>query len=138
MHKLNMYKFSWLILVVMLSGCSVGMALSGKNDPDLSVIRVGATRGEIELQLGPPIEIQVADGYKNEIYAYELGNQPSGSRAFAHGALSFLTLGLWEVVGTPLEAVRGDRKYLSITYDESDIVTGLKSIVAPGSEQMEE
>ena len=33
------------------SGCSVGMALSGEEHPDLSAVRIGAQRGEIELHL---------------------------------------------------------------------------------------
>ncbi|MGH7253023.1 MAG: hypothetical protein ACREIE_04395, partial [Nitrospiraceae bacterium] len=42
-------------LSLALSGCSVGMALSGKKDPNLGAFRVGSTRGETELQLGSPI-----------------------------------------------------------------------------------
>jgi hypothetical protein len=30
-----------------LSACSVGMALSGKDNPDLGAVRMGAERGEV-------------------------------------------------------------------------------------------
>jgi len=39
----------------LLSACSVGMAMSGSRNPDLGAIKVGASRGEVELQLGSPI-----------------------------------------------------------------------------------
>ena len=91
-----------------LAGCSVGMALSGENDPDLSVLRVGTSRGEVEMQLGrPAAEILADDGLTYATYAYSLGNQPSAGRAVAHGVMDVLTLGLWEVVGTPVEAAAG-------------------------------
>jgi hypothetical protein len=38
-----------------LAACSVGMALSGEENPDLGAIRVGAARGEVELHLGAPV-----------------------------------------------------------------------------------
>ena len=34
---------------ILFSGCSVGMALSGKKDQNLGAIHVGSTRGEVEL-----------------------------------------------------------------------------------------
>ena len=96
------------LALVPLAGCSVGMALSGENDPDLSVLRVGASRGEVEMQLGrPAAEILADDGLTYATYAYSLGNQPSAGRAVAHGVMDVLTLGLWEVVGTPVEAAAG-------------------------------
>jgi hypothetical protein len=38
---------------VPIQACSVGMALSGSENPDLGAIKVGASRGEVELHLGP-------------------------------------------------------------------------------------
>ncbi len=38
-----------------------------------------------------------------------------------HGAADVLTLGLWEVVGTPTEATfDGNKMAFEVTYDESD------------------
>src|SRR5262245_8261647 len=42
-------------LLLALMGCSVGMALSGKEEPNLGAFRVGSPRGEVELQLGSPV-----------------------------------------------------------------------------------
>ena len=78
-----MYKYLlWIALLTMFSaGCSVGMAMSGKKDPDLGAVRVGATRGEIELQLGPPVEIREEGNHRTDLYVYEIGNEPSPGRA---------------------------------------------------------
>ncbi len=114
---------SLIAVTLAQTGCSVGMALSGKKDPDLSVLKVGANRSEVELQLGAPIK--VAGGENNStvaVYEYEIGNQPSAGRAVAHGAMDVLTLGLWEVIGTPVEASNGDKFNISITFDKDDKV----------------
>ncbi len=105
-----------------LQGCSVGMAMSGKKQPELGAVRVGATRGEIELHLGSPVEITEVNGKRVDIYEYEIGNEPSAGRAIGHGVMDVLTLGLWEVVGSPIEGFQGEKKRLLITYNEDDTV----------------
>lgn len=119
----NLKALGILLISLSLSACSVGMALSGKKDPDLSVIKRGANRSEVELQLGSPLK--VAEGANDEslaTYEYEIGNEPSTGRAVAHGAMDVLTLGLWEVIGTPVEAITGNKYQITITYDKEDKV----------------
>ena len=112
-----------LLSVVFSSGCSVGMAMSGKKEPNLSQVKVGASRSEVELQLGQPSQIgSLEDGKRIDIYDYEIGNEPSAARAIGHGVLDVLTIGLWEVIGTPIEAYQGDKYRLQITYDKDDKV----------------
>ncbi|HEU6436117.1 MAG TPA: hypothetical protein VE028_01540 [Nitratidesulfovibrio sp.] len=120
-----------IVLLALLSGCSVGMAMSGKKEPNLGAIRVGATRGEVEMHLGAPVEIREADGVRHDVYAYELGNEPSAGRAIGHGVMDVLTFGIWEVVGTPVEGFQGEKKYLAIMYDENDTVTRIGSTTPP-------
>ncbi|SEJ22360.1 hypothetical protein [Nitrosomonas eutropha] len=118
--------FLTMITLTVLSGCSVGMALSGKQDPDLRAIRVGATRGEIELHLGHPITTTtLEDRKRQDIYEYELGNEADAGRAIGHGVMDVLTLGLWEVIGTPIEAMQGHKRQITITYDKKDHVQSI-------------
>ena len=119
------------ISALILEGCSVGMAMSGKKQPELGAVRVGVSRGEIELQLGSPVEIREVNGKRVDIYEYEIGNEPSAGRAIGHGVMDVLTLGIWEVVGSPIEGVQGEKKRLMITYNDDDTVASVGSFQAP-------
>ena len=119
------------ISALILEGCSVGMAMSGKKQPELGAVRVGASRGEIELQLGSPVEIREVNGKRVDIYEYEIGNEPSAGRAIGHGVMDVLTFGIWEVVGSPIEGFQGDKKRLMITYNDDDTVASVGSFQAP-------
>ena len=82
-----------ILLLLLTTGCSVGMALSGSDDPNLGAFRVGSTRGEVELQLGSPIDsVTNPNGNRTDIYEYERGNKPSAGRAVFHGLMDILTL----------------------------------------------
>ena len=112
-----------------LSACSVGMALNGKKDPDTSFIRKDIHRSDVEMQLGLPIKMHTApNGQTTAVYEYEVGKEPSAGRAVAHGVMDVLTLGIWEVVGTPVEVLKGDTVQLTITYDrEGRLISATRS-----------
>lgn len=121
--------------IILFSGCSVGMALSGKKDPNLGAIHIGATRGEIELHLGSPIKSATTpEGKRIDIYAYEIGNEPSTGRAVGYAVLDVFTLGLWEIAGTPIEAFQGEKYEMNITYSKDDKVEAINSTVATKKE----
>ena len=118
-----------------IAGCSVGMALSGKKEPNLGAFRAGSTRGEVELQLGSPVDtVTRPDGGRTDIYEYQLGNEPSTGRAIGHGVLDLLTLGLWEIVGTPIEAIGITEKRVMIIYDKDDRVLAINQAPVPKAE----
>jgi hypothetical protein len=105
------------------------MALSGKGEPNLGAIKVGASRGEVEMHMGSPeMSTTLEDGARVDVYGYEVGNEPSAGRAIGHGIMDVLTLGLWEIVGTPVEGVQGQKRKLTITYDTSDQVQSISSV----------
>ena len=117
-----------LLAMVALTGCSVGMALSGSENPDLGAVQVGATRGEVEMQLGSPIKTATLDdGNRVDIYEYEIGNEPSAGRAIGHGVMDVLTFGAWEIIGTPIEGFQGEKFHATVTYDQNDKVVAIKS-----------
>lgn len=125
----NLVLFLSLVIVsCLLHSCSVGMAMSGKRTPDLGVIKQGTNRSEVEVQLGYPVKTSTLDaGGVVNIYEYEIGNDPSAGRASAHAIMDALTLGIWEIVGTPIEAFQGEKKYIQIEYDKSDRVVKVKA-----------
>lgn len=100
------------------TACSVGLALHGEDAPDLSVLKAGAAKTQIESKLGPPeSEAILADGRTQSTYEYEVGNESSAGRAAVHAGMDILTLGVWELVGTPLEAMQGEEMRVVVTYD---------------------
>jgi hypothetical protein len=112
--------------VIFLCGCSVGMALSGKSEPNIGAIKVGSTRGEVEIQIGSPTTSStLKEGERVDVYEYEIGNEPSAGRAIGHGVMDVLTLGLWEVAGTPIEGIQGEKRKIFITYDSNDHVKSI-------------
>jgi len=111
----------------LLSGCSVGMALSGKRTPDLGVVKQQASRGAVELQLGAPVKVTtLKNGHVLDIYEYEVGNDPSTGRAIGNGVMDVLTLGGWEIIGTPIEGFTGDKREIQIEYDATDHIVDVK------------
>lgn len=115
-----------LSMLAFLPGCSVGMAASGKEEPNLAACHTGATRLEVERELGAPKSSRVfEDGSSECVYEYELGNEPSPGRAVMHGGLDVLTLGLWEVVGTPVEATMGEKYKMTVEYGADGIATAV-------------
>ena len=115
-----------------LSACAVGMAMSGEESPDLAVCRVGADRAETQAQLGAPRSERVLEnGDSVCTYQYEVGNEPSAARAVMHGGMDVLTLGIWELVGTPVEAVQGETFEMTVTYDPDGKAKAIESRRVP-------
>lgn len=111
-----------LLLIATGSGCSVGMALHGADNPDRATLREGADRADIEMTFGKPKNWDEAE--KRALYHYTTGEDGSAGRAIAHAAGDVLTFGLWEVVGTPIEAVQSHTPWaLDVWYsDQSRVV----------------
>lgn len=122
-----------MALLGLLSGCSVGMAMSGKETPKLGVVKQDASRGVVESQLGAPIKVTTRkNGHVVNVYEYEVGNDPSPGRALGHAAMDVLTLGTWEIIGTPVEVLQGEVHQIQIEYDANDRVVSVKGYNTTG------
>jgi len=109
-----------------LTGCSVVMALSGKESPNLQALHVGSTKGEVEAQLGPPVEShRTGWGARTDIYEYETGNDPDINTAAAYFLYDLLTLGFAEPLLTIGEFVRSEKHRLPIYYGPDGRVAGI-------------
>jgi hypothetical protein len=117
-----------LVVLLPLAACSVGMAMSGKPSPNLGAVRQGVARGEVEMHLGPPIQTTTqADGSVTSTYAYEIGNEPSAGRAMGHAAMDVLTFGAWEIIGTPVEGIQGEKYHAVVTYGPDSTVKSIST-----------
>ena len=112
-----------LVGTILLSGCSVFMAAKkeGVSIDELSQCR---TRSCVISKGAVPTKTE-----KNEqgdtIEAYTVQERKgSTARAVMHGVLDVLTLGIWEVAGTPIEGAMGGKKNYSIRiiYDKDENV----------------
>ena len=120
---------SGFILLAFANACSVSMALQGEEDPDLSVLRPGATREQVELQFGESKKIEKGEnGTTIIVYQYLTGDTPSSLRAFAHGVMDVATLCLWEFAGMYIEARHGTIITIVVYYDSEDTVTAIRKL----------
>ena len=104
------------------------MAASGKENPKIEEIKPGTLKSVVEAQLGKPVNIHKnADGSFVAEYFYEMNDLPDPNRAAAYGAMDVMTLGLWEIVGTPLEASRTDLRKIKIEFNRQHRVTKIFS-----------
>ena len=120
------FVFTFIIIFMLGQGCSVFMAANQPSKKDVSVFNVGTPRARVIAEAGQPIHTKEnADGTITDTFSfiqgYSSGNK--AGRALFHGAADVLTLGLWEVVGTPVEAVAtGTKVQVEVQYDADEKV----------------
>lgn len=76
-------------------------------------------------EFGMPTVSEMRDNKKFEIYKFVQGYSTGAKagRAVFHGAADVLTLGLWEIVGTPVEGTfSGDEMAYEVSYDNDNRV----------------
>lgn len=121
MKRLVSFLICGLFVIVSMTSCSVIMAAK-KEGVDVSRIQACRTRGQVLATGIQPIESQrLSDTEFYEVYQVQ---RPRGSaaRAFMHGALDICTCGIWEAIGTPIEACVDQKEFycLKITYDNCE------------------
>ena len=110
-------------LSVAAAGCSVAMAAHQPSKKDVGLFSPGVPRSLVLAEVGGPVTSETKAGKRVEVYAFTQGYSKAArvSRTIGHGAADVFTMGLWEVVGTPTEAVfDGKRVAYEVTYDSSD------------------
>lgn len=142
-EPLMKHKVFFLFIIMsstITNGCSVGMAMSGKKDPNLSVCKIGADRATVELQIGNPIYIATSSkGNTIAYYEYQHGNEPSPGRASLHAVLDIASFCAWEIIATPIEGFTGNRNDLTIEYSKSDKILSINNpIIIAESNELEE
>ncbi len=119
-------------LLILSSGCSVLMAMSGTPAPDFAAFEIGSSRQLVELQLGTAKASEpLPDGTSRNTYEFEVGNSPNNHRALMNLYIDLATLGLYEIPGTFIEASMGEMKQTSIVYDKDDRVVSIEGYTPP-------
>ncbi len=112
------------------SGCSVYMAANQDDAKEMSIITEGQPRSVMLGEFGQPVStVNRADGtVEYDVFSFRDGYSggAKAGRALFHGVADVFTLGLWEVIGTPVEAVaNGDQMSYKIFYDEHGEVSNI-------------
>lgn len=106
-----------------MSGCSVFMAAKQPDAKNVELFKIGTPRSMLLAEFGLPMVSEIRNGKKIEIFKFVQGysSGAKAGRAVFHGVADVLTLGLWEVVGTPTEGVfNGNELVFEVSYDEND------------------
>ena len=117
---------------MMLAGCSAYMAANQPGQKDFSVLKTGTPRDRVLAEFGTPKHSEVVQGQKSDIFTFVQGYNGAvkAGRAVVHGVATVATLGLWEVIGTPVEGhMNGTELSVRVNYDGGDrvaLVTPLK------------
>ena len=109
-----------LLLVFAAPGCSVYMAAKQPDKKNVNLFTTGTPRSELLAEFGNPTATEEKDGVIHDIFRFKQGysSGAKAGRAVFHGVADVLTLGLWEVVGTPTEAVfDGDDMSYEVVYN---------------------
>lgn len=112
-----------LCLLLILSGCSIAMALHGHPEPNFDIIQVGATSQEVEFEFGTPASsMQLENGNHEEKFTYEMANSPNPGRATVYGYIDFATFGLAEPILTLIELFQGHDEETTVVFNSDNKV----------------
>ena len=121
-----------LYAAFVLSGCSIGMALSGEKQPNFDYIAVGAPRSQVEAELGHPAATnESTEGKQEATYKYEMGNSPNTGRAWVNFYVDLATIGLAEPILTIIELLQGHDEETRIVYGPDNKILEIHGYTPP-------
>jgi len=122
-----------LYATFVLSGCSIGMALSGNKQPDFDYIVVGAPRNQVEAEFGhPTVTNELTGGKQEATYKYEMGNSPNTGRAWVYGYAWLTIIGiLGEPIYSLIELNMGHDEETRIVYGPDDKILEIHGYTPP-------
>jgi len=116
-------------LLTASGGCSVVKATNQPDKKNLAVLSNGSSRSHVIAELGAPGWSEEKNGERTDIFSFKQGysKEAKVGRAVFHGAADLVTLGMWEVVGTPVEMLAsGTDVKVKVTYDQDEKVQGVE------------
>ena len=133
-------KFTKLGLIAflsfILSGCSVYMAAHQPSEKNVDLFKIGTPKSFLVAEFGQPTSTEIRDGKKYDIYRFTQGYSggAKAGRAFAEGVADVFTLGIAEVITTPVETIAdGNLVAYEVSYDKNDLVDQVILLTANGS-----
>lgn len=133
----NMRRFATLtisgFIAVYLQACSVVQATSGPSAKDLSVLDTGTNRFSVLAELGKPVATETDnDGNKIDVFSFRQGQHGAvkAGKGLLYGALAVGTLGVSEIVTSPLEGAAGNGAHMKVQvhYDSDNKVSTVNTL----------
>lgn len=124
--RLSVLLLVCVCLVSGSTGCSVMMAAKAPRKKNMAILVPGTPRSQVIAELGTPLETQREETETRDVFAFTQGySLPTRvGRATFHALADVATLGLWEVVATPLEgALEGEAVRTEVLYDDEQTVS---------------
>lgn len=127
MNKINIPLF--LLLTLVLTGCSVERAMQAPERKNLNVFQSGTARLQLIAEVGTPVTTEYRNGRRVDIFVFKQGmhKELNYLRAAGYGAAFVLTGGISEVLTYPIES---EANFPTITaqvaYDDYDSVVSLE------------
>ncbi len=105
---------------LMIAACSPGVYVKlDSSAPERSPVFIGMKRHEAELHLGTPLYInRLNDEQYRGIYEYE--TIQSGLSELSYDIMDFTTLGLGDLIVSPLDRSKGSRHLVAVVYQMED------------------
>jgi hypothetical protein len=113
------------LAAVSAGACSPVLAAKQPSRKDIDLLSPGVPRNLLIAELGQPVATETKDGKRVEVFSFVQGYRKGVKvgRTIGHGVADVMTLGLWEIAGTPTEAtLSGHTVAYEVTYDASDRV----------------
>ena len=128
----NRRRFIALAAVIALAGCALSRAARKEPGLDISPVKPGATRREIEAVVGAPErEWTTRTGVRYGLYHYDAGIQDTAGPTAGVLFMDLATLGLFEAISAYDDSdsldFRGPRRtaLLAVSYDAQGVALGV-------------
>ena len=121
-------------LIVLIAACAVSKPLERTPGVDLSAVKVGATRQQVEAVVGEPErEWATRTGVHYRLYRYDAGIDPSVGGATIELMMDIMTLGGYEALNAASPEkwtawkAETQRKWplLAVSFDSQEVVIGV-------------
>jgi hypothetical protein len=122
--------FISFVLATLMAGCTATTRYSGIEPTDISALRVGASRPQIDAALGKPTSEGKACSWVQRTYEFNLGFEPTAGLAIlpAAAVAYVITAGLYGVADAGISHCiwKCQRGEAWVSFDSADTVTGYR------------
>lgn len=103
------------------------MAASRPEPPNVAALARDQSRSHVILIMGEPQKTVVNENGRVDFFQYE-ADDPERINALSHAIMDVLTVGLWEIHATPMEATATPKlKSVYVQYNPNDFVVAISN-----------